>query len=453
MKNLIMNAQYNNKHFGWEWTETTPQEDARYCKEKAEKEEYCQEYLLAKNSDDTPYGIKKVTRNGVTKKELVARSSAPTSPASAPPAPAQAGPEESTNELSPADPEKMASVVLKHNETDEATDDDPEGEGKETKIATNVSAELDLSQPMITDLYTLQRICSGTVDPTPPYEGQGEKESAYDASLLESSCKSRVNPLLIAAKDLQESGLNNSAREEGDTDGDGEANNDNNDIIDANNDGRSDDCITSPTGAKGIPQFTRGTGAAHGLIPDGVDIRCNPHRSIIEGGKYLGTLLSQYGNIEMALMGYNHCGESCLSKDVVRENGSNWKLIFNDPRLDPEPRIFVPAVMVKFRRYQLAPQDGKTSGPPTMMVDNIETQTGTFQIATMVVNFGPNGQSEKIEVASFCKEKQAFIEGPEETVFCSEGGLCLSIINGIPTGMQSIYIKGGENKQVHLRCV
>ncbi|MBI3459140.1 transglycosylase SLT domain-containing protein [Candidatus Azambacteria bacterium] len=308
----------------------------------------------------------------------------------------------------------------------------------------------ELYKPII-DGETLQAVCDGKIDPTPYYEGQLEKESIYDAWLRESSCQSSVNPLLIAATYLQESGLNNSAREPDDTDGDGESNSDSDNIIDANHDGMVDECITSSTGAKGIAQFNKGTGTQEGLFPNGIDMRCDPHRSILVGGRYLAKLIKQYWSLEIALMGYNNCGESCQDKDVVKRNGSNWKLISNDPGLAEEPRIFVPAVIYNFRRYQSSLQNGIVNGTPVITAKSTETPE-TFAIPTMVVDLGPTGQSPMIAVHTFCKDGQAFIESKyRNTEFCSEG-LCQSIVHDIPYEVQSIYIKGGANGQALLRC-
>jgi len=224
-------------------------------------------------------------------------------------------------------------------------------------------------------------------------------------------------------------------------------------------------CAVNFAGAIGPGQQLQKTFKRFG--PKGGNI-CNPADNIYALINQLGFLWNYYQSIPegdrwpIVWIAY-HSGEGLVDPLLRMAKGlglpQNFKTLSN-PNFDlpypidtgmyeqsglgPDGREYVPGVLGKLAELQ-----GVEIGDVTQFA-SISSQS--IQLHTMVVNFGPNGQSEKIEVASFCKEKQAFIEGPEETVFCSEG-LCLSIINGIPTGMQSIYIKGGENKQVHLRCV
>lgn len=73
---------------------------------------------------------------------------------------------------------------------------------------------------------------------------------------------------------------------------------------------------TSSAGAKGIAQFTAGTGARYGLKND--DDFYNPWQSISAGAKHMGDLTRQFGDQRLALVAYNG-GAGAITKTVGRD--------------------------------------------------------------------------------------------------------------------------------------
>jgi len=87
---------------------------------------------------------------------------------------------------------------------------------------------------------------------------------------------------------------------------------------------------TSPSGAKGIWQFMKGTAVKYGLeVSDDVDERLNFEKSTIAALSYLKDLYNMFGDWFLAIAAYN-AGENYLKTKINEQYTNNfWDLVIN----------------------------------------------------------------------------------------------------------------------------
>lgn len=129
-------------------------------------------------------------------------------------------------------------------------------------------------------------------------------------------------------------------------------------------------CLQSGTGPLGMFQFTKATGAIHGLkvisgaSPSNPDERCEPEPSARAAASYMKALTGRYGtgpsSVPLAIGSYNS-GEGGLSQNLVKALDSNqglprdfWTLIANGEKLSKQfqsenfkyvPKFFAAAII------------------------------------------------------------------------------------------------------------
>ena len=129
-------------------------------------------------------------------------------------------------------------------------------------------------------------------------------------------------------------------------------------------------CLQSPTGPLGMFQFTRATGALHGLkvvsgaSPANPDERCEPEPAARAAASYMKALTGRYGtgpaSVPLAIGSYNS-GEGGLSQNLQKALDSDqglprdfWTLISNGERLSKQfqsenfkyvPKFFAAAII------------------------------------------------------------------------------------------------------------
>ena len=213
---------------------------------------------------------------------------------------------------------------------------------------------------------TMRAICNGNIN----LPSSGGQDSEYDKFILEASCASSINPLLIKAVLSWKSGFDNSPKKPG-------------------------DACTSKEEAVGLGGLTAKAVKKYKLLlmpdknnPNQRDLRCETDFAIMATGDYLKQLMGEYAKyeskVELALMDYDHGKGIKLPAKIRGRNEFKWEKIAQDPKLPPEILDNVTKIMKRFEAYKEAALRQKEIrvSPPVVTASKMPATTAIPALAT-----------------------------------------------------------------------